>query len=155
MTAGIAGAVSPTDTAGLAGLRWDWAISSGATVVSYPNNGPSVTHTFNAAGSWTIAVTATDLNGVAVTAFSFMTVQDPVPLEASFGPPVVTGLDAAFVGASTGPAPDSWSWNFGDGGVSNLQSPTHTYAASGSYTVTLVVGSGLETDDFTRVVTIP
>ena len=33
----------------------------------------------------------------------------------------------------------AWSWNFGDGGSSTLQNPTHTYAAGGSYTVTLTV----------------
>ncbi|MBL7777219.1 MAG: gliding motility-associated C-terminal domain-containing protein [Chitinophagales bacterium] len=33
----------------------------------------------------------------------------------------------------------SWAWNFGDGGTSNLQNPTHTYAANGTYTVTLTV----------------
>src|SRR5207247_359990 len=34
----------------------------------------------------------------------------------------------------------SYSWNFGDGSpVSTLQNPSHTYAAGGSYTVTLQV----------------
>lgn len=32
-----------------------------------------------------------------------------------------------------------WSWNFGDAGISNIQSPTHTYTNSGAYTVTLSV----------------
>src|ERR1041385_9042767 len=29
----------------------------------------------------------------------------------------------------------SYHWNFGDGDTSNLQSPSHVYAASGTYTV--------------------
>ncbi len=33
----------------------------------------------------------------------------------------------------------SWSWNFGDGNTSTLQDPAHTYAASGTYSVTLTV----------------
>ena len=33
----------------------------------------------------------------------------------------------------------TWAWNFGDLGTSALQSPTHTYAAAGTYTVTLSV----------------
>jgi gliding motility-associated-like protein len=33
----------------------------------------------------------------------------------------------------------SWAWNFGDGGTSTLQNPTHVYAAAGTYNVTLVV----------------
>jgi PKD repeat protein len=37
----------------------------------------------------------------------------------------------------------NWSWNFGDGSpVSTLQNPTHVYAVSGNYNVTLTVTSG-------------
>ena len=33
--------------------------------------------------------------------------------------------------------PSAWLWNFGDGQTSTERNPTHTYAAQGSYTVTL------------------
>lgn len=33
----------------------------------------------------------------------------------------------------------SWSWAFGDGATSTLQSPSHTYASGGTYTVSLTV----------------
>jgi len=33
----------------------------------------------------------------------------------------------------------SWAWDFGDGGTSTQQNPTHVYAAAGTYNVTLVV----------------
>ena len=33
----------------------------------------------------------------------------------------------------------TWVWAFGDGGVSSLQNPSHTYAAPGAYTVSLSV----------------
>lgn len=32
----------------------------------------------------------------------------------------------------------AWSWNFGDGGTSTAQNPSHTYTALGNYTVTLI-----------------
>ena len=35
----------------------------------------------------------------------------------------------------------SWSWNFGDGGTSNSQSPSHQYTAAGFYTVSLLITS--------------
>lgn len=35
----------------------------------------------------------------------------------------------------------SWSWNFGDASTSTQQNPIHTYGASGTYTVMLVVTS--------------
>jgi hypothetical protein len=33
----------------------------------------------------------------------------------------------------------TWSWAFGDGGISSAQNPSHAYAAAGTYTVTLTV----------------
>jgi subtilisin family serine protease len=52
-----------------------------------------------------------------------------------------TGLTCQFTDTST----DSdgtiagWGWNFGDGASSTEQNPSHTYAASGTYTVALTV----------------
>lgn len=40
----------------------------------------------------------------------------------------------------------AYSWNFGDGDSSNLASPTHTYATSGSYLVTLIATDGCTSD---------
>ena len=36
---------------------------------------------------------------------------------------------------------NSWIWNFGDGGTSALENPTHDYAVTGTYTITLTVES--------------
>jgi len=33
----------------------------------------------------------------------------------------------------------SWAWDFGDGGTSSMQNPTHTYPAIGTYTATLTI----------------
>ncbi|UVS69230.1 PKD domain-containing protein [Nitrososphaera viennensis] len=50
------------------------------------------------------------------------------------------GEEAPFVGvARDGVEPYRYTWNFGDGGVSQLQNATHVYTKEGSYTVTLVV----------------
>jgi PKD repeat protein len=37
---------------------------------------------------------------------------------------------------------DSWDWDFGDGGTSTNQSPLHTYASAGVYSVSLKVKKG-------------
>ena len=54
---------------------------------------------------------------------------------------VTNGLAANFTDSSTdsGGTINSWSWTFGDGGTSTTQSPSHTYAASGTYSVTETV----------------
>ncbi|MGI6461968.1 MAG: PhoPQ-activated protein PqaA family protein [Candidatus Hydrogenedentales bacterium] len=48
------------------------------------------------------------------------------------------------------PPISSWAWNFGDGGTSNAQSPTHVYTAEGSYSITLTVSNGDESAVLTR-----
>ncbi len=52
----------------------------------------------------------------------------------------VAGEVLRFSDTSSG-APTSWTWAFGDGAGSLAQSPTHTYAAAGTYTVALTVAN--------------
>lgn len=42
---------------------------------------------------------------------------------------------------STSTSVNSWLWNFGDGTISTIQSPQHTYTSSGIYTVSLITGN--------------
>ncbi len=44
-------------------------------------------------------------------------------------------LTVAFSDRSTGGTPTSWKWDFGDGTMSTVANPTHTYAQAGSYLV--------------------
>ncbi len=37
---------------------------------------------------------------------------------------------------------DSWQWNFGDGGTSNIKDPSHIYTQTGTYTVSVTVTHG-------------
>lgn len=71
------------------------------------------------------------------------------PYVATALPPVAAfsstsiGTDGLFTDASTFTSPataiGSWAWDFGDGGTSTLQNPTHQYASAGTYTVGLTV----------------
>jgi PKD repeat protein len=50
---------------------------------------------------------------------------------------------------------DGWYWDFGDGWVSNLQTPSHTYTDTGSYMVKLYAYSdSLCSDTISKLVTI-
>jgi hypothetical protein len=63
---------------------------------------------------------------------------------AGFSADVTSGvapLTVRFTDESTGD-PKSWSWDFGDGGTSIVQNPTHTYTAPGNYTVALSANGG-------------
>jgi PKD repeat protein len=57
------------------------------------------------------------------------------------------GLVATFTDASTdaGGTIGTHSWNFGDGATSTTASPSHTYAAAGTYTVTETVADSVNT----------
>ncbi|MBB3083226.1 PKD domain-containing protein [Geodermatophilus sabuli] len=65
----------------------------------------------------------------------------PVAPTASFTTSVTSGqapLPVQFTDTSSG-TPTSWAWDFGDGTTATTQNPAHTYAAPGTYTVTLAV----------------
>ncbi len=65
-----------------------------------------------------------------------------------------TDLQVAFDATAVGEPPLSYAWDFGDGGTSNLEDPTHTYAAGGCYTVTLVLSGGCGEDIWTGQVCV-
>jgi PKD repeat protein len=58
-------------------------------------------------------------------------------------------LSVTFTDAST-EDPTSWLWDFGDGGSSTTQSPSHDYTAPGTYTVTLTVANAYGQDVETK-----
>jgi len=62
---------------------------------------------------------------------------------------VCAGSSVTFTDLSTG-TPTSWSWDFGDGGTSTLQNPSHTYALAGLYTVVLTATNATGSDGETK-----
>lgn len=66
---------------------------------------------------------------------------------------VCAGTAVSFTDLSSG-NPNSWSWNFGDGGVSTQQNPAHTYQSGGVYDVRLISSNPVGTDTAFQVALI-
>jgi PKD repeat protein len=131
--------VSFTDTSSGSPTSWQWDFgdNTGSTQ-------QSPKHTYNAEGTFTVTLTASNAGG-STTAKKTITVTAPPPT-ASFTVDKSSGdapLTITFIDTSTG-NPTSWLWNFGDGtpsSTSTLQSPIYQYINPGTYTVTLIASN--------------
>ncbi|MFC1974536.1 PKD domain-containing protein, partial [Chloroflexota bacterium] len=62
---------------------------------------------------------------------------------------ISVGDNVTFTDTSTGP-PTSWLWDFGDGGTSTEQNPSHKYTEVGTYAVSLTATNFLNSDVETK-----
>lgn len=123
-----------TSTDPVVAYQWNFG-DGGTSTVANP------THTFSA-GSFTITVTIKTASGCTAT----VTVPNGIiasnKLKLNF---TATPRDACayipinFSDLTTGGTPDQWLWDFGDGGTSSSQNPSHTYNDTGYFNVTLIV----------------
>jgi len=96
-------------------------------------------------GDWTLSIEDTyaadtgNLNNWAMT-FSALGDVAPAPPIAGFSF-VANYLSVDFTDGSTDVNGDiaNWAWDFGDGATSTAQNPSHSFAATGAYTVSLTV----------------
>lgn len=122
-------------------LTYQWNFGNGNTSTSAT---PTV-QTYSTAGTYNVTLTVTDNNNCSNTATTNVSIANPF---ATFFVPDTVCKSVTF--NSTGSSPGILLWNYGDGqtGIS----PSHTYASSGTYTVTLTVFSGSCVDDTTVVI---
>ncbi|MCS6990735.1 MAG: PKD domain-containing protein [Chitinophagales bacterium] len=110
----------------ISGYPWPYPVvtaTSGAMFLEWSTDNGGNTTGF--AASWT------SVQGGTVAPITDFSISDANP---AFGMPV------SFTDLSTN-LPIDWNWDFGDGNTSDLQNPTHTYASSGVYTVTLTASN--------------
>ncbi len=151
---------SGTPTSGVAPLNVDftnlssgdfdtctWNFGDGGT--SNECNDPS--HIFGVSGIYTVSLTVNGAGGSDVeTKADYITVYEPVTAAFSGNPTSgIAPLNVSFTNSSTGDY-DTCSWDFGDGGTSNVcNNPAHNYTSPGIYTISLTVsgdgGSDVET----------
>lgn len=126
--------------------EWTWDFGDGST----PNTTQNPSHTYGAAGSYRVVLTATNAEG----SDTRSRVLDVEAAPAAGFTEQVSGLSVIFTDTSTGP-PTSWTWDFGDGNGSSAPSPSHTYAApGGTFTVTLTVTNGEGSSSVSKFVTV-
>jgi PKD repeat protein len=119
-------------------------------------NGQAVTTFYAGASEGTARVTAQASAGL--TSSATVELYVPEPPEAGFDSngPVCLGTAVIFTDTSSSPSAPvtSWSWEFGDGATSPLKSPSHLYAAAGSYTVRLTAGNSGGDDTYSELVAV-
>ena len=122
----------------LPGYSYAWTVTGGNFVG--PNNVNPVTITWLGGNTGTITVTITSNDGKCVKTIKEKICLRDAPIASfTFNPNnACAGTLITFNNTSTGGA--GVSWDFGDGGFAgNVNSPTHTYAAAGTYPVTIYV----------------
>jgi gliding motility-associated-like protein len=142
-TANIVSGCSPlivqfTDQSAGNPTSWHWDLGNGSTSsIQHP------TATYTTPGTYTIALTATNSNGSNTnTKTDYITVQvGPTAKFTSTDTAGCTPHTVTFTDLSTSNngAITQWEWNFGDGGTSTQQNPTHIYTISGTFNVFLKV----------------
>ncbi|MFT2692119.1 PKD domain-containing protein [Clavibacter zhangzhiyongii] len=131
-------ATGSTDADGtITGYDWDFGDDVRAS-------GAQQSHTYAAAGTYTVTLTVTDDRGTTNRTQQEITVK---AAPANIAPTAVvtataTDLTAKLDGSASTDADGqvaSYAWDFGDGSTGTGPTPTHAYAAGGAYTVTLTV----------------
>lgn len=124
---------------------WEWDFGADAVPATANTAGPH-TVSYTTSGQKTITLT---VNGTAVsTQTNLVTVLDAAA--ASFSYNVSQNLNVQFTNASSNST--SWSWDFGDGTTSTEESPMHSYAAAGSYTILLTASNGSCENAFSQTI---
>jgi PKD repeat protein len=124
----------------------EWDFGDGGTSTEY-----QPIHTYTTSGKYTVTLIVTGSGGTdTITKTDLINVLYHPPV-ADFEADVAGAegeapLTVTFTDQSTGEI-ESWDWNFGDGGTSTEQNPTHIYEYVGDYTARLIAkGPGGEDD---------
>jgi endoglucanase len=130
-------AFTATANGGIGDYSYAWDLGDGSTAT-----GTTANHTYAAAGHFTVTLTVKDSAGKTATATQAVTVGAGLGATITAPSSIIAGTAATFTGAGTGGTGtySSYSWNFGDGTAAVTSAkPSHTFAATGTFTVTLTV----------------
>jgi PKD repeat protein len=119
---------------------WQWTFPGGSPNSSTQQH-PQVT--YNTPGSYDVILVVTNSVGSnTLVRTDYITVQaSPV---ASFD---FNQIDLTLFFTSLSQNADNWDWDFGDGGSSTQENPSHTYNQDGEYEIVLTVSNDCGTDE--------
>ncbi len=124
-------------------------------------NGPSVSHTFQSNGNFTVTVTVTDSINQTSYASTPVSVTPPPPVASfTWSPNYYYSVNFDASGSSVDPSTSitNYHWDFGDGTTDDTQSSQeyHNYSSTGTYTVTLTVtdGTGQQSQSYSTQVSV-
>jgi PKD repeat protein len=126
-------------------LTYNWTFGDG-----YSSSLMNPVHTYSSPGTYTVCLYATN---ACTTDSICQTVTVSCAAANAAWSYTNSTVNASFTDMTSG-NPISWAWDFGDGGTSNLQNPTHSYAAAGTYTVCLTITDSCGIDSTCQPVTV-
>ena len=136
-------ASSPSSCEGADNGSFTVEAGGGTAPYTYTSNGNSNSSgVFSNVTSGTHLVTVTDESGCSASVEVVVGFNNPLPVAAFNW--FASGSVVQFSNQSTNGT--TYAWSFGDGTSSTDQNPVHTYAAGGTYTVTLVVTNACGSD---------
>lgn len=125
-----------TNTSTGSPVSYEWDFGDGSPL----DNTANPSHTYASAGSYLVQLTVT--NSVNCTNTIPQLVQvNQVPVADFIWSQTCQGQQMNFTDQTLN-NPIGWAWDFGDGGTSLIQNPSHLYLDTGSYTVQLIVSGG-------------
>jgi PKD repeat protein len=137
-----------TDLSTKSPFVWNWDFGDGTSSVE---QNPS--HIYEEQGAYAVTLSATNAFGShSVTKIHYITVSPALAPVLDFSGSPTSGsvpLTVQFTDQSPN-ALTWWYWDFGDGGSSSAQNPTHVYNTAGTYAVTLEAGNEYAQNSFTR-----
>ncbi|HRS58448.1 MAG TPA: PKD domain-containing protein, partial [Bacteroidia bacterium] len=120
-------------------VSYDWNFGDGTTSTSQNPSGK----TYSVPDTFDVTLIVTTDNGCKDTIVKQVIVfpQSVADYSINNDKQCLSGNSFSFADLSTvsSGSISAWNWNFGDGGTSTTQNPTHSYTSAGTYTVKLIV----------------
>jgi gliding motility-associated-like protein len=123
--------------------NWDFGDGSSGTT-----GAQTIAHPYSSTGSFGITLKVTDNLGCtdSLTLLNYLQVSRAVAIFTTTSPNACVGVPFTFFSSSTGTGL-KYLWDFGDGGTSTASSPSHAYASTGTYNVSLIVTDAIGCKD--------